>query len=271
MTEANSEYYHVVFSGKCEEAGQDIKFAQKNGKLCVTANVAAPRMDEEITAELQRFNGESWETVDKCTCSVNDYLENAEPEEGWSDEKKEAFDKLVDTVRLYGKASYAYFNTPDNMPEVTDHYVDILQGEKDYDAYCKYNTATAEDNFDTEETDLLSLTLNSRLSMRLYLDGLADGDEAQLRDINQNGYLIGSYTPITAKTSRFGPYYEITGISPLRMNSIREIRFNGFTYQFTPLTWCCRMKEYSEEYRDYVMADILYEYYIDAEAFSEAN
>lgn len=271
---ANSEYYHVVFSGKCEEAGQEIKFTEKGGKFCATANVAAPNMGEYVGAILERFNGESWEEVDTYLCSVNGYLGGAKPEEGWSEEKTEAFRKLVKTVKRYGEVSHAYFNDPENMPEVTDHYDDLRYGNGEcfFNGYAKYVTNNPlEDYYDTEDTDLISLTLNSRLSMRLYLDGLTEGDEGQLKVIDSYGNHTFDYTPIPAKTSRFGSYFEITDISPLRLDTLREIRYNGFTYQFTPLTWCYRVMANYDEPRNYVMANTLYEYYIDATAFSEAN
>lgn len=274
VTAANSENYHVVFSGKCEEAGQDIKFTEKDGKFCVTANVAAPNMGEFIEATLERHNGESWETVDTLTWSVNGYLASAKPEEGWSEEKTEAFNKLVDTVKLYGEVSNAYFKNPEHMPEVTDHKEELLDGDVIYNDYCKYDTATLEGDDSTKDSDLISLTLNSRLSMRLYLDGLTAGDTGEFHNINRYGIMTNSRTPVTAKTSRFGSYFEITDISPLRMGTVRIIYYNGFTYQFSPLTWCYRVKK--SDYlkgntKEQAMADILYEYYIDATAFSEAN
>ena len=269
MSAETSEDYYVVFDGECEEAGQEIKFTDKDGKFCATANVAAPNMDRYIVAELYRFNGERRVKVDETWYTVNRYLSEANPEEGWSEEKTEAFRKLVDTVKLYGEVSHAYFNDPEHMPEVTDHSDDLLYGYGDwhFDGYAKYDTATQEDYYDTKEKDKLSLTLNSRLSMRLYLDGLAEGNEAQLRNINNSS----SFTPLTAKTSRFGSYFEITDISPLKLNTPREIHYNGFAYQFSPLTWCYRVMAKGVGAIDGVMANILFEYYIDATAFNEAN
>jgi hypothetical protein len=269
LSAGNKDDYKVRFKGRCEENGKDVSFTERNGRFCATANVTAVDMDEDITAELYKKTGNEWVKIGTATYSVNDYLENAEPEQGWSAAKAGAFDKLVDTVKLYGDVSYAYFNTPDDMPAVTDYKDEILDVEKAYNPYQKLNIETDNVDHDTEGMDRVSLTLDSRLSMRMYLDGLEKGDEGELYKLNDT---TDGTTPVTAESSKYGAYFEVTGISPLNMDIRRTIGFSVFDYDFSPLTWVWRVKYYGHaEARDNTMADMLFEYYKNAKAFAEAE
>ena len=265
VTEVNAENkddYKVVFSGKCEEKGKDTAITEKKGRYCAAANVSADHMGETITASLYKKTDDAWEKIDTCKYSVNQYLDNAAPEADWSDVKAEAFDKLVDTVRLYGKVSYAYFNTPDDMPEVTNHRNEIHKS--DYNRYLKYDARTSENCLDTLDTDKCSLVLNSKLSLRWYLDGLTEGETGTLQ--------FGEKPTLTAKNGKYGCYFELSGYTPLELNSVYEIEYNGYHYQFSPLTWAYRVFDEDDIIRsDVAMANILFEYYTDATAFYNAN
>ena len=125
VTADNKDNYKVVFSGKCEEDGKDTAFTEKDGRYCASANVSAIHMGETITAKLYCKNGETWEMIGKKEYSVNQYLNNTAAQATWSSEKTDAFNQLVNTVKLYGEVSYAYFKTPANLPAVTSHTEEI--------------------------------------------------------------------------------------------------------------------------------------------------
>ena len=146
------------------------------------------------------------------------------------------------------------------MPEVTDHSYDLIQ----CNGYLKYDSKTLEDCWDTKDTDKFSLVLNSRLSLRWYLDGLTEGETGTLR--------YGSEPTLTAKNGKYGYYFELSGYTPLKLNSVYEIEYNGYHYQFSPLTWAYRIiNDDGISARNMAMANILYEYCDNAKAFDEAN
>lgn len=257
----NKDDYKVIFSGKCEENGKDTAFTEKNGRYCASANVSADHMDETITAKLYKKAGDEWAEIDTFTYSVSQYLENTAPEADWSTAKAEAFDKLVKTVKLYGAVSYAYFNTPNNMPNVTDHRAQIHTDA--YNKYLKYDVQTSEDCWETKDTDLFSLVLNSRMALRCYFDGLSEG---------QTGKLSSNNSIITAVNGKNGCYFEISGLTPLRLNECNQIQYNGYIYQFSPLTWAYRVTDsLVVSKKNLAMANILFEYFTDATAFHAAN
>ncbi len=258
----NKDDYKVIFSGKCEENGKDTAFTEKNGLYCASANVSADNMGETITASLYQKTDDAWKKIDTCTYSVNQYLENAKPEAGWSAEKTEAFDNLVKTVQLYGKVTYAYFNTPDAMPEVTDHRNDFLQNKKLYNSYLKSDAQTGETCNDTKFTDQFTLVLNSRMAMRWYLDGLTEGETGTL----------WSTRTLTAVSGKYGCYFEVPDFTPLELNSGVSVLYNGYEYQCSPLTWAYRIvADDDSSARNVAMANILFEYYTDATAFDDAD
>lgn len=235
----NKDDYKMIFDGKCEEDGQEVslRLNEKNSRYCAAANVSADHMDELITAKLYKKAEDEWVKIDTVVYCVNQYLTNAKPEAHWSEERASRFNTLVETVKLYGKVSYAYFNTPDEMSSfnVPSHTVAEL------------TAAGLAPNF-TSDDATLSLVLNSRMAVRLYIPGLTVGETADSGE--------------TAVKGGHGvPCFEITGITPLKLEDDYEVEYGGKTYQFTPLSWCCRALDLDGgSPKNPVMADMLYEY-----------
>lgn len=240
----NKNDYKMIFDGKCEENGKDTAFTAKNGKFCATANISADHMNEKITAALYKKTEGEWVKIDTAVYSVNQYLKNAKPEANWSDERTDRFNTLVETVKLYGKVSYAYFNTPDEMSSfnVPSHTVAEL-------------TAAGLAPSFTSDDATLSLVLNSRTAVRLYIPGLTVGATADSGE--------------TAVKGGHGvPCFEITGITPLKLADDYEVEYGGKTYQFTPLSWCVRALDLDGgSPKNPVMADMLVEYRNAAQAY----
>ena len=165
-------------------------------------------------------------------------------------------------MKLYGKVSYAYFNTPDDMPEVTDHYFELCRSINNH--YLKYDAETGGIYNDTMDTDKFSLVLNSKMSLRWYLEGLTEGETGTLE--------YGTGKTLTAVNGKYGCYFEISGYTPLRICNVSEIKYNGYYYQCSPITWAYRvMDDPASSETDYAMANILFEYYTDATAFDNTN
>ncbi len=244
LTDENKDDYVMIFRGACEEEDVHTAFSKKKGQYCATANVSANHMDEKITAELYQKEGSELVKIDTAVYSVNQYLTNAKPETGWSEERTSRFNTLVETVKLYGKVSYAYFNTPDEMSSfnVPSHTVAEL-------------TAAGLAPSFTSDDATLSLVLNSRTAVRLYIPGLTVGATADSGE--------------TAVKGGHGvPCFEITGITPLKLADDYEVEYGGKTYQFTPLSWCVRALDLDGgSPKNPVMADMLVEYRNAAQAY----
>ena len=242
----NKDDFKVVFSGKCEENGSEVRLRKKNGVFCATANVSANNMGAEITAELYRNIEGEWTKTDTAVYSVNAYLADTAPEAGWSADKTAAFGDLVETVKTYGQVAHAYFTTGDmtgiDVPHHTAAELEELGQKPDFDS----DDAT------------ISLVLDSRMAVRLYIPGLEVGDQAA------NGK--------KAIEGRNGSAcFAFTGISPTILDMHPAMKFNDVTYQFTPLSWCWRaLNVDGGAPKNAAMANILVSYWQDAKAFRSA-
>ncbi|MBR4627418.1 MAG: leucine-rich repeat domain-containing protein [Ruminococcus sp.] len=226
--------YTVVFSGKCDEAGTPVNITKKGGKYCVTANVNADSMDEIITAKLLKGD----KTADIYSYSVSSYLNSVDT----SDSKELA--ALVAATKKYGAVSKAYFNTPENMPQVDDHSAD----------YSKASFKPVKN-----ENDMISLVLGSKLAARLYVDGLAKDATAT----------FGTDKVLYAKKGLNGRYcFEITNITPGELASDITVRYGETTYTFKPLSWSYLVaKNNASSDKNKAMSNVLYEYYTSADAY----
>ena len=153
VNEENADSFKVKLSGDCDEAGNtlhELELKTIGGKevYCVTANVAANKMNSKITAEL--YYGGSKTPVDTLAFSVNDYLDAV----GTSDNTK--LKALVNATKQYGKVSEAYFSNG-TLPEVKDHSKDILDAKT---VFGEYSFNKYQPMFDSSEA-LMSLVLNS--------------------------------------------------------------------------------------------------------------
>lgn len=242
----NKNDYKMIFDGKCEENGKDTAFTAKNGKYCATANISADHMNEKITAALYKKTEGEWVKIGTAVYSVNQYLKNAKPEANWSEERTGRFNKLVESVKLYGNVSNAYFNTPDAMSDfnVPTHTVGELT-----------EMGCAPD-FDSSAATL-SLVLDSKTAVRLYIPELTEGAAAESGE-----------TAVKGKNG--AACFEITGITPLKLAEPVELTYGGKTYRFAPLSWCCRALNLDGgTAKNYVMANTLIEYRKAAKAYQD--
>lgn len=235
VTDDNASQYRVKLSGKCAEDGITLTPAKRNGKYCVTANISADHMDEEITAVLEHKNGSSWEKAGEAAYSANKYLMNVDTTGSTE------LAALVKTVKTYGEVTKAYVND-EAMPEVADNS----------DKY-----TTSEFNIIKNTNDKLSLVLDSRFAVRLYISGLTESSTGKM----------GS-TVLTAKKAANGEYFfEVTGISPTELTAKISIDYGAQTFTFKPLSWCYLVNKNGSTGKNKAMADILYQYYADAIAY----
>ena len=232
-SDSEAARYSVIFSGKCDEDGTPVPIVKKNGQYCATANITADHMDEQITATLQKDS----ETIGEFVYSVSQYLNNVNTSDN------EALANLVATTKKYGSVSKAYFNTPNNLPEVTD-YSD------------NYFTDTYKPT--KKDTDKISLVLDSKLAARLYITGLTEGKTA----------VCGTET-LYAQKSGNGVYFEITSIAPTELASDISITYDEFDYVFKPLSWCYLAAKDGVAIKNKTMANILFEYYTNAKAYQD--
>lgn len=256
VNEDNKDDYKVVFTGKCEENGEDTAFTEKAGMYCASANVSADHMGEEITASLYQKNGEDWLKIDTCTYSVNQYLENATPDGSWSADKKTAFTNLVTAAKNYGATSKAYFSNG-AVAAVTDEQINEVIANN----YISSFTTEAK----------LSLVLDSKLAARIYIK---DKDVAPGASAECNKYISNDspWYNITAKAGgKAGVYFEITDLAPTDLNMVYRVVYGGSEYNFTPLSWARRvMTNPSSSDKNKAMAYALYEYYVTADTFAHS-
>lgn len=250
VTDADAaEEYRVQLKGKCEEAdGIARKLTAKQNGYCAEANVSADHMNEPITVELYRKDGTALKQIYTKTFSVNRYLNKVKPDESWEDSKKEAFNSLVETVRTYGEVSYAYFNTPDAMPAVTD-YAAQLETVRD--------TVTPQNMDDMK----ISLVLNSRLAVRVYPKDAKVGDTCESDGL--------TYTAFAGQDGN--ACFEFTDFTPAMLMDPISFSMEGetVTHSCVPLSWMTRVfgSDDAASARNLAMANILFEYYTNATRF----
>lgn len=253
MTDAGSwDNVKVVFTGKCEEDGKEIRCYVKPEGSFARANLTAAHMDEPIKADLYRKISGEWHHMDTVTYSVNDYLDNAQPAEDWSTAKKAAFEKLVGTVRTYGQVAKAYFGNGDMSGiAVPVHTIGELQSKQEEE------NKTFEPNFSSSDATI-SMVLGSRLTLRIYISGL------QVGDTSSNGKRA-----IAGKDGR--PCFEVTTYAPLNLDGPPVLKYNDVSYMCSPLSWCWRaLGNDGGDPKNAAMACALYEYWLDAQAFAYA-
>lgn len=253
MTDAGSwDNVKVVFTGKCEEDGKEIRCYVKPEGSFARANLTAAHMDEPIKADLYRKISGEWHHMDTVTYSVNDYLDNAHPAEDWSTAKKAAFEKLVGTVRTYGQVAKAYFGNGDMSGiAVPVHTIGELQSKQEEE------NKTFEPNFSSSDATI-SMVLGSRLTLRIYISGL------QVGDTSSNGKRA-----IAGKDGR--PCFEVTTYAPLNLDGPPVLKYNDVSYMCSPLSWCWRaLGNDGGDPKNAAMACALYEYWLDAQAFAYA-
>jgi len=268
VNEENADSFKVKLSGDCDEAGNtlhSLELKTINGKevYCVTANVAANKMNSKITAEL--YYGEGKKAVDTLAFSVNDYLDAV----GTSENTKLA--ALVKATRQYGKVSEAYFSNG-TLPEVKDHSKDILEAKT---VFGEYSFNKYQPMFDSSEA-LMSLVLNSKLAVRLYTAKYEEsGHDVAAYDMwtfdENNKLVISPFAETYAFKGANGKVcFEVPGITPTQLGTTFNVNYQGTDYLFSPMAWSYRvLSKKDAAKKDVAMANALYEYFIAATDYAE--
>ena len=100
--------------------------------------------------------------------------------------------------------------------------------------------------FSSEEAKL-SLVLDSKLSSRIYINGLTAGEQSD----------DGEYTAITGKDGK--ACFEIHHINPAKLEEFHSITYKGKTYSFSAVSYCSRALN-SADPKTVALAKAAYEY-----------
>jgi surface protein len=253
--DADAENYKIVFKGECDEKGKEISLQKKTvgdqNYYYATANVSADHMDERIAAVLYKKDGKGgWERVCGNNYTVNRYLDStpAVKEALTNEMQKVTYENLASAVRLYGEVSYAYFHdetqfttNPPDLPEVPEPPSAI-----DY-----------EPDFKNGLDDKLTLVLDSKLAVRLYIKDLQAGEKAQCDG-----------ETLTASKGSKGVFFEIKGLTPVMLGKEFTVTYADYDYKFSPLSWVYRVSENaSADDKNRCMAHALHGYFKAAKIY----
>jgi len=200
----------------------------------------ATQLDEDVTIQFKKGSNvvkikSEHEIYDEFSYKINDYCDYI------LQDTDDIFDiktrKAAYSLQNLGLASENYFggtneiifldDTDDVMSELTDVY------GADF----------------TSDEAKLSLVLDSKLSARLYIDGLSEGDKS---DDN-------AYTAIAGLDGK--ACFELTNLDPTDLGGIYGIEYNGKTYSFSALSYCARAINNTTNPNAPVIAQAVYEYY----------
>ncbi|WP_024860739.1 hypothetical protein [Ruminococcus flavefaciens] len=266
--ESNAADLKVKLSGKCDEAGDELhelELRTVGGKevYCVTANVTADNMNSKITAQL--YYGDNKTPIDTLAFSVNEYLDSLDTK---TDKK---LDALVKATRQYGKVSEAYFGSS-TLPKVKDHSDEIVNSKT---VFGEYSFNKYQPMFDPD-TALISLVLNSKLSVRLYTakyeETHHDVAAYDIWTFDENNKLnISPFEVIYAFEGANGKVcFEIPNIMPTQLGTTFNVNYQGTDYLFTPMAWAYRIMSSEKPLdKDVAMANALYEYFIAAADYAD--
>ena len=231
VTADNYTEYKVKFSGKCVDSESD--FTLKDGKYCATTHIYAKNMNEKITATL--YKGDE-QISGELQYSVNDYL-NSDAHSSANDKTK----ALIAATKQYGEAADNYFNGASN----TFSFSDI-----DASAYAPVFGGDAK----------LSLVLDSKTAIRLYVKGVAAGTEAS--------GLTSIASSADKANAGYPSYFEITGLTPKQLATQQSITVDGVDYKFSGLSWAYLILNNSgSSDKNKNMAKAIMEYYTAAQNY----
>ena len=103
------------------------------------------------------------------------------------------------------------------------------------------------------EDALISLVLDSKTAVRLYVQGDNTGEESK----------------VSSTKEQYPTYHEITGLLPQNLADEHTITVGGDDYKFSALSWCCRVLENTNANQKNVnMAKAIVAYYTAAKAYT---
>ncbi len=236
-TDDNKDDYSVKLTGVCAENGKTLPLSAKtvNGEkvYCVTANVTANNMQEDITAEL--YKGDV--LIDTVKYSSRSYLREIADIRG--DEHAPSYELMMYSSALtYGYAAENYFNNGTNNLSILDDEEEIEKCKsKIHSVYSEVNEKhlfVTNDLYkpDNEEAKF-SLVLDSKMAVRLYIKDMPAGTK------DTEGGLISAAG--RKGGSDYPSYFEIKDITPLDLGKDNIIKVGDKTYKFSALAWAYRM------------------------------
>ena len=212
----------------------------------------ATQLDEDVTIQFKKgedivqvivYDEEENAVVPKNSLSynINTYCDEIlEDEEGYyADEEINA----VQSLKNLGIAADNYFDN-------TSTPISFL--DSDYSALSAFAPT-----FNSTQGKL-SLVLDSKLSARLYIEGLTAGVESQAYDT------FPTYTSIAGKDGK--ACFELANLDPTDLGGIYNIKYNDVTYDFSALSYCARAIN-SANPKAVDVAKAVYEYFKYIEAY----
>ena len=143
-----------------------------------------------------------------------------------------------------------------NLGIAADNYFEGASGEVAFVNSSEFGIIdTFAPSFSSDEAKL-SLVLDSKLSTRLYIDGLTAGDKSD----------DGQYTAITGKDGK--ACFEISHINPAKLSTVYSITYKGKTYDFSAISYCSRAVR-STDPKTADLAKAAFEYYKYANIYTQ--
>jgi hypothetical protein len=223
VTEETADDFRIVLSGRCDENGMEQSLARSGDNYVVSATLSANNLRQEISGKILYKGTEIGEGFSYSAEKYLTSLAKAKPE----------FKDMCEAIGFYGMAAENYFNGRNNdisalSASFSEKYglgpEDIENTFDEMDAL--YNT-NYKPKF-TSDMAKVSLVLESTVALRLYIPTLYDGQK------------VGGENGFTAKTSQFGVYIEIPGMTPLGMHNIinlsNQLNLGAFTWVYRVLT-----------------------------------
>ena len=178
---------------------------------------------------------------DSLSYNINTYCDEIlEYEEGYIEDEEI---NAVQSLKNLGIAADNYFDgTSTVITFIDSDYSDL---------------ATYAPSFDSA-AGKLSLVLDSKLSARLYIEGLTAGVESQA---------YGTYPTYTSIAGKDGKAcFELTNLDPTDLGGLYNIKYNDVTYDFSALSYCARAIN-SANPKAVDVAKAVYEYFKYIEAY----
>lgn len=241
VTDNNKDNLRIKLTGNCNEDGMVLPLTVKQigdqTVYCVTANVTANHMHEEITAELYYVDGENETLIGTKKYSVYNYLKTQYDEllklDSMSNQQRD-LSILLSRTMTYGNVAEFYFNNAEKNFSILDS-----------DNYSTFNIITLLQELGVNnlkkglppetvnDEAKVSLVLDSKMSARLYIKGLTAGVQDD----------SGEYTSVagTKGGTDYPAYFEIQNIKVTELTNKITITYNDENYTFSPLTWAYRV------------------------------
>lgn len=239
LTGPNGEKSYTTF----EEGGNDLyifRYPLYATQLDENVTIQYKKGEDIVQVRVYDADTDTYSPEDSLSYNVNTYCDRLiEIYTGWSEDVVNA----AKSLKNLGIAADNYFDSASTAITFID---------SDYSALTTYAPS-----FDSA-AGKISLALDSKLSARLYIDGLTAGDESQA---------YGTYPTYTAIAGKDGKAcFELANLDPTDLGGVYNIKYNDVTYDFSALSYCARAIN-STNPKAVDVAKAVYEYYKYIEAY----